>query len=242
MIMKTAGVDVDSQKVARYERFGKEYFQTFHRTTRTQEKVEIARFLADYMAKVVPHASRLLEVGCGLGFILQATARTVRTVVGLDISEHALYRAKARAPLSSLSSLCRCDVERFSSPFKPGTFDLVTAFDLLEHLKRPDLLARTSWDLLRDRGAFVGTTPNEEFLGRGIFKDRDPTHISKLTPAKLRGLLEAAGFSRVDVTGVLAFALPFGESLRNRLDFSMVKPITSDLYPICQELLFVAGK
>lgn len=239
MITRTAGVDVDSQKVTRCERFGTEYFETFHRTTRTQEKVAIARFLADYMAKVVPHASRLLDVGCGLGFTLQATARTVQTVVGLDISEHALYRAQGRAPLSSL---CRCDVEQFSAPFKPGTFDLVTVFDVLEHLKRPDLLARTSWDLLRDRGAFVGTTPNEEFLGRGIFKDRDPTHISKLTPGELRGLLEAAGFSRVDVTGVLAFALPFGENLRTRLDFSMVKPIMTDLYPICQELLFVGGK
>lgn len=239
MITRTAGVDVDSQEVARHERFGTEYFQTIHGTTRTQEKVAIARFLADYMAKVVPHASRLLDVGCGLGFTLQAAAHTVRTVVGLDLSEHALYRAKARAPLSILF---RCDIGELFAPFKPGTFDLVTAFDILEHLKSPDLLARTSRDLLRDRGAFLGTTPNEGFLGRGIFKDRDATHISKFTPGDLRGLLEAAGFSPVNVTGVLAFALPFGENLRNRLDFSVVKPIMTGLYPICQELLFVGRK
>jgi SAM-dependent methyltransferase len=75
------------------------------------------------------HGVRALDVGCGAGLTaLRLGARPeISAVVGLDLSPEALRHARRRHPLVFRGSA-------LSLPFASGRFDLVTCFDVLQHL------------------------------------------------------------------------------------------------------------
>ncbi|MBI4870551.1 MAG: methyltransferase domain-containing protein [Candidatus Riflebacteria bacterium] len=90
---------------------------------------------ARQVARLGLHAgSRLLDVGCNIGeFLLRARETYGVEGVGLDLSLGALVRAR-----KVLSRVNRGDAEAL--PFAAGTFDVVTSFDVIEHVPHPDRL------------------------------------------------------------------------------------------------------
>jgi SAM-dependent methyltransferase len=87
---------------------------------------------------------RALDIGCGAGGVLArlAARRSVGFVVGIDPSPEALHRAKTRVtrPLVRGSAL--------DLPIDDGAFDLVTCFDVLQHLP-PGREARAAREIRR---------------------------------------------------------------------------------------------
>jgi len=131
---------------------------------------------------LLPHG-RLLDVGCAFGFFL-ALLDGAYEAYGLDISDYAI--AQARRILPSPERLQQGDVTA-GVPF-PEPFDLITAFDVAEHLADPaGALARLA-EALRPGGLLVLELPT-----RSAWIDRDQSHryhpLSHWT-----GLLREAGF------------------------------------------------
>jgi SAM-dependent methyltransferase len=155
---------------------------------------------------LVGRSGRLLDMGCGLGFFLEAaSAYPGWERQGCEISPAAARYARQKLGQSVLCTRLE-DAE-----LPRGSFDLVTLWDVLEHLLRPDPLLRRCHDLLRPGGACFIRSPNVAVhlprarLARllpgtppsvGYLQPRH--HLHHYSTASLRRLLERNGFSRIE--------------------------------------------
>ncbi|MDA9101202.1 class I SAM-dependent methyltransferase [Omnitrophica bacterium] len=102
----------------------------------------------------------LLDVGCGVGHFMNAAKKRDWKVTGLDISkiasEAALEAYGVDVKVGTLEE----------APIKPATFDAITMWDVIEHIRRPLENVRAANRLLKINGILVMKTPNEA----GLFK------------------------------------------------------------------------
>ena len=131
--------------------------------------------------------SSILEVGCGTGNTLRVlqAAFPSATVVGIDAFLAGLRMARER----SGSLLVQGRIERL--PFR-RPFDLIGAFDVLEHIE--DDLSALGYlrETLRPGGSLVLTVP----AGPGLWSriDDESHHWRRYAPRQLRDRLVASGF------------------------------------------------
>jgi len=136
--------------------------------------------------------SRLLDVGCGQGFLLGQLAPQVEAW-GLEVSEYAARRCGLFAPRARVVI---GNIEEGIPPGIPaGGYDVVVARYLLEHLKDPAGAIERCSALLRPGGYFLFSVPNTESPGVRLkgpqwFGCLDETHCSLLTPAEWRRLVD----------------------------------------------------
>lgn len=135
--------------------------------------------------------SRILEIGCGPGYLLEYLAQSGFThASGIDISAEQIEQAQARGCDAKVANVFDYLVEC------RDTFDAVIAIDLLEHFDKDELvdLSQLIHSALRTKGLLLVQTVN----GQGLFPGRvaygDLTHMTILTPGSLDQLLRAAGF------------------------------------------------
>jgi len=77
----------------------------------------------------------VLDLGCGTGFLFQHIAKTIRLLVGLDISSKALREAKKCTKNLSNTELIRADAD--NTPFPDQIFDRIFAITLLQNMPNP---------------------------------------------------------------------------------------------------------
>jgi len=97
---------------------------------------------------------RLLEIGCGYGAFLVLAQRMGAEVVGLDISEHAAHVAREEYGLNVLCSTLE------EAGFPDHHFEVVTFFDVLEHVPDPVSFVWEIVRILRPDGTLFFLVPN----------------------------------------------------------------------------------
>jgi len=122
-------------------------------------------------------SGKLLDAGCGEGYFLEY-AEKYYEAYGIDASEYCIKEAKQRANHTKLSvgSITHLDYDN-------EYFDVVTCFDVLEHLDNPSTAIRESCRVLKSGGVFVIRVPNTHSIGIKLKKDewfgyRDKTHVT----------------------------------------------------------------
>src|SRR5581483_317340 len=133
--------------------------------------------------------ARVIEVGCGTGNALRVLERACRParVIGLDFYEEGLEYARRNVGCE----LIRGDVR--SIPV-PGTFELICAFDVIEHLADDvDVLAALRDRLTPGAGRVFVTVPAHMSLWS--YFDEAACHCRRYTTGTLRGALERAGYA-----------------------------------------------
>jgi len=112
---------------------------------------------------------RILDIGCAYGFFLKYLKGFER--YGVDLSDHAIKRARNLPRINFYV----CDIEK-KTHFKSNFFDVITAFDVLEHLNEPSKVLREIKRLLKKDGIALFTFPDtDHFLGKYDFRN-DSTH------------------------------------------------------------------
>jgi SAM-dependent methyltransferase len=118
-----------------------------------------------------------LDIGCGTGYGTRG--------VGIDVSHEALTYARAHFPGARF---VQASAEKL--PFDAETFDLVTAFEVIEHLERwPDLLAEAN-RVLKPQGVLLVSTPNKAYYAEMRAKTGpNPFHVHEFEHADFEAAL-----------------------------------------------------
>lgn len=114
---------------------------------------------------------RVLEVGCGLGYLTYALDRAGHDAVGIDISAAAIDRARERYD----ARFERVAVE--SVPAGWGPFDLIIACELFEHVEDPETLAIALMRHAEPTGRVLITTPDRRAYSRRARWSEDPPPV-----------------------------------------------------------------
>jgi SAM-dependent methyltransferase len=142
---------------------------------------------------------RILDVGCGTGTMLTHLARYGKAQ-GIDVDEEAIGYCRERG----LADVRLGAAEHL--PFDDGSFDLVTALDVVEHLDDDVAALREIWRVLRPGGQILMTVPAHRFM----WGDQDEVNLHKrrYVAAEVRDRLKAAGFEVDRVSYINAFLFP----------------------------------
>lgn len=118
------------------------------------------QFIIKQLQRHVPPQGKVLDVGCGNGIMSKAIGQCGYQVLGVDVSEKAIKKAKAAESQSNVDFR----VVRAEELVADGsTYDAVICSEVLEHLSNPSPLLTTLHALLSNQGVLVVTVPN----GRG---------------------------------------------------------------------------
>jgi SAM-dependent methyltransferase len=145
----------------------------------------LASFLDDICRRVTDRRPRILDVGCGTGANLLMLSK-YGDAEGVDVSEDALAFCRERG----LENVKLGAAEEL--PYDNGTFDLVTALDVVEHLDDDLAGLREMRRVLRPGGRVLLFVPTFMFLW-GL-QDDVSNHRRRYRLSELRRVLEQAGF------------------------------------------------
>jgi 2-polyprenyl-3-methyl-5-hydroxy-6-metoxy-1,4-benzoquinol methylase len=149
--------------------------------------------LAERELRRPARGARLLEIGCAYGLFLDAARDRGYDVTGVELSASAANRARQGRGLTVHSS------QLDDAPLN-GPFDVVCAWDTLEHVPDPVEFWRTIRGLVADDGVVLFSTPNFTSLPARALRRRwwtlKPTeHIWHFTPRTHRTVAAMAGMT-----------------------------------------------
>lgn len=146
--------------------------------------------------------NRILDMGCGIGFFLEEARSAGWEAYGSEFEPRAVEINRSKG-----LECVRAPIGR--DTFEAGSFDVITAFEVVEHLRDPRDEAATIAHLLRPGGLLYCTTPNFASLSRRLLGDRwgvieYPEHLTYFSPATLRDWLGRFGFepAKVQTAGI----------------------------------------
>lgn len=155
------------------------YYETVYRNYSQQNPSYKIRFYHDLVLRHTANAPQkqlsILDVGCAFGVFLKSLPSNWKRF-GIDISHHSIEKAaEGEKSISFAPAILE------NNPFR-GPFDVVTSFDVIEHIPDRDHALDNFYDLLKPGGLFVFVVPVYDGpLGWLVHRlDRDPTHLHKV--------------------------------------------------------------
>jgi SAM-dependent methyltransferase len=134
---------------------------------------------------------RLLDVGCHIGVFVEIASARGWNAWGVEPSRWAAEQARARGLQVVTGTLS-------DAGFEAGSFDVVTLWDVIEHLTDPASELRQIWQLLRPGGLIAVHTMDIESLLARLLGARWPwlmeMHLYYFSPATLSALLKRVNF------------------------------------------------
>lgn len=155
--------------------------------------VHASRYL---FARPFVERQRMLDVACGTGYGLALLAGSARAIVGADADFDALQRA--RAAVAGDGSVVRADACRL--PFPDASWDVVTSFETIEHLRDREGFVREVRRVLAPSGVCVMSTPNARYTQPIDGVPRNPFHVHEYTPPEFAAEL-GRSFAHVELLG-----------------------------------------
>jgi SAM-dependent methyltransferase len=144
----------------------------------------------------VPARAKILDLGCGRGLRLLAFRALGHDVHGLDFQPEVVAYLWKELGIPATAG----DAARADEHFPRASFDVITAFNLLEHMPGVDAVVRSAFALLRPGGWFVAAVPlvdslQARLLGRRwVAATEAPRHLSLPSKAGLCRALLRGGF------------------------------------------------
>lgn len=174
----------------------------------------LARYLfAKHFIAHMPQPANVFDAGCGSGYGSAELRKTGASVTGADISGEAVAYAREHFGAQGIRFVeAPCE----SLPFEPESFDLVTAFEVIEHLERWQNLLIEANRVLKPGGVLLVSTPNRDYYteSRGD-AGPNPFHVHEFDYAEFQEALSAI-FPHVRLwtqnhAGAIVFAPPTPE-------------------------------
>jgi len=169
-----------------------------------------SRFVQWAWRRYFPDARRLLDLGCGTGFVLRELHRRDPrlTLAGCDRRLETLAIARTQAPGALIFA---ADVGAL--PLGP-VFDVVTALDVLEHVDEDEAALAAICCALKPGGGVILSVPQHPWLWSEI--DDFSCHRRRYVRIDLERKAAAAGFEILRSTSLFATTLPIVAASRRR--------------------------
>ena len=144
--------------------------------------------LARYaFAARLARGKRVLDAGCGAGYGSAELADSAESVIGLDVSPDAVGFARENYRLPNLSFEQGSCTE---IPHPDSSFDLVVAFEVIEHLENWREFLREARRVLAPTGQFIVSTPNKLYYTESRGPDgSNPYHVHEFEFAEFHNEL-----------------------------------------------------
>jgi 2-polyprenyl-3-methyl-5-hydroxy-6-metoxy-1,4-benzoquinol methylase len=146
--------------------------------------------------------NNMLDVGCGDGYFLEEAAKRGWRVFGTEFTDEAIAVCTKKTIHMTKGAI---QAESYES----GFFDVVTSFEVIEHINNPVEETRIYKTILRSGGLLYITTPNFNSISRLMLGPRwnvieYPEHLCYYTRSTLKRLLMQVGFEpkEAHTTGV----------------------------------------
>lgn len=154
------------------------------------------------IGKYFPKLDSLLEVGCGTGYVLTEISKAFpqTRLVGSEIFTAGLGFAATRVPNASLVQM-----DARSIPYV-DEFDVVAAFDVIEHIAEDVAVLNNLNQALKPGGGLLLTVPQHQWLWSAA--DDYACHERRYSDAELQEKLAGAGFEMVRSTSFVSLLLP----------------------------------
>ena len=199
--------------------FKSQYFDTLynleslHWWFRARNKLIIWAF-----KKFSPDFKTFMEIGCGTGYVLSAIAKAFpkAEIHGSELFEEGLHFAALRIENANLIQLNATNMKFVEE------FDVVGAFDVIEHINEDELVLAGMFDALKPGGYMMLTVPQHPFLWSSA--DKYWCHVRRYTSTEIHAKVIRAGFDVVKSTSFVSLLLPIMLIQRlknkNRQDFN----------------------
>lgn len=134
----------------------------------------------------------LLDVGCGTGWFIESASKDF-SCVGVEYSDDIRAWLQAKLQIDSYQSMDKV----------PGKFDVITAFDVIEHVPDPVEFLNQIYNLLSDQGLVLIFTPFADsvaFLAGGINNNLicPPQHLHYFNEKSFEYLANLTGFEIIE--------------------------------------------
>lgn len=158
--------------------------------------------------------NRILDVGCGIGYFLETAKAKGWEVYGTEYTDRAVEICASKGIAMQKGEL---NPDLYASE----SFDIITSFEVIEHINNPREEIAKFYRLLRRGGVVYITTPNFNSTLRYYLQEHYnviayPEHLSYYTPATLRRLMETMGFKKVWIKTTGISPMRFSSSLRGK--------------------------
>ncbi len=137
----------------------------------------------DWISRICPLAGQqVLDVGCGGGILADAMAQKGATVLGIDLAAKALKVAQLHALEAETPNLTYREISTEAlAQAQPGSFDVVTCMEMLEHVPDPASVVNACAALVKPGGWVFFSTINRN-LKSFLFAIAGAEYVLNLIP------------------------------------------------------------
>lgn len=146
-----------------YEIYGQRWYSAYDdpiALLRAENKLKVP-WIYERILKLSVKEPKVLDVGCGAGFLCNAFAEKGLTVTGLDSSPESLRIASLHDHTKKVQYKVG---DAYHLPFDDESMDVITCLDFLEHVEKPKMVISECARVLKPKGLFFFHTFNRNFL------------------------------------------------------------------------------
>lgn len=163
--------------------------------------------------RVALGGARVLDVGCGAGILSEALAKLGAHVTAIDLAAENIDAAREHAAAQGLSIDYRIASAEETADANPGTWDVVTCLELLEHVPDPDATISACARAVKPGGRVFFSTINRNLKSfllaivgaeyvLGMLPRGTHEYLKLLKPSELSRAARIAGLRIDDLTGL----------------------------------------
>ena len=199
---------VKPEHLNKSERFWDSVSKRFRDSNRMMNSPAL-RTINQNAGKYFKPTDKILDIGCGPGDITFEMARKTQEVYATDISEGMIGVAKQKAIIKNITNIHFIQTDLFDMKFQSGSFDVITAFNMLQYVNVKQNLYDKIYELLKPHGLFISSTvclrerrSALRFIMAGLTALKIVPEILFYKKAELESEIQESGFTINDASDI----------------------------------------
>ncbi len=136
-----------------------------------------------------------LDIGCGDGGVMYTSKQCGARVWGVDYNSIAIKRAREKFGFTTVANM---KLEQYLVDPPRSAFDVITAFEVIEHVQDPISVMRSAHALLEPGGLFAFSVPPKDRLRINAADwDYPPHHLTRWSDEAITRALRSIGFDSI---------------------------------------------